>query len=534
MNGTQKALSLLLCAALCFGLLVFPAAAEDALPESPHPYENNCEQTWEYTYPDDVNGFFMTFSEDTSLEPQALIFLDENGETVILSLDEVIDMELLLEEDPESEEAERIAAYLDSLEQQGFKVGDRVEIYTEEEFIGFYYGDELSGRTVYVPGRTVTIALYSDDSGTDYGFKVESVSATPPEGVLTVSCYLDGDAPCAVECFREGDETYLPSLRGLVRDDKVCVGWSDVPGGPVAYGEYEVFTVMENLSLYAVETDILLLPEEVFYFDNYDDPFLVNSVTLTLEGMEMPPVGNYYLRMNEQLALLGNFGKTLGITPLGLASMRNAMLYPATLWIGSDVGMSLAAALQHCGKADLLSVQEGAENVRDLEGTPEVISLINYYQAQDTVVEGALTGAYLPGSAWYRLQLQKVYETVAGGDIVLFQWSADGLTNHTVLLTAAFDDARGNHVLLAYDPDLSISYAEGRVYSQFTISPDYSSVSSNYSEIRTFAWCCDFSGFEAFRPDGSGSAASWYTGVFNRLKTFFEMLKEWLSAFTTR
>ena len=32
--------------------------------------------------------------------------------------------------------------------------------------------------------------------------------------------------------------------------DKVCVGWSDVPGGPVAYGEYEVFTVTENLSLY--------------------------------------------------------------------------------------------------------------------------------------------------------------------------------------------------------------------------------------------------------------------------------------------
>ena len=533
MNGTQKALSLLLCAALCFGLLVFPAAAEDALPESPHPYENNCEQTWEYTYPGDENGFFMTFSEDTSLEPQALIFLDENGETVILSLDEVIDMELLLEEDPESEEAERIAAYLDSLESQGFKVGDRVEIYTEEEFIGFYSGDELSGRTVYVPGRTVTIALYSDDSGTDYGFKVESVSATPPEGVLTVSCYLDGDAPCAVECFREGDETYIPSVRGLIRDDKVCVGWSDVPGGPVAYDEYEFFTVTENLSLYAVETDLLLLPEEVFSFGNYDDPFLVNSVTLTLEGMEMPAIGNYYLRLNERLALLRNFGKTLGITPLGLIAMRNAMLYPATLWIGSDVGMSLAAALQHCGKADLLSVQEGAENVRDLEGTPELISLINYYQAQDTVVADALTGAYLPGSAWYRLQLQKVYETVAGGDIVLFQWSADGLTNHTVLLTAAFDDVQGNHVLLAYDPD-SYSYAEGYVYSFFTISPDYSSIASNYSEIRTFAWCGDFSGFEAFRPDGSGSAASWYAGVINRLKAIIEMFRELLSSFSLR
>lgn len=534
MNGTKKALSLLLCAALCFGLPVFPAAAGNALPESPHPYENNCEQTWEYTYPGDVNGFFMTFSEDTRLEPHALIFLDENGETVVIPMDEVIDMELLLEEDPESEEAERIAAYLDSLEQQGFKVGDCVEIYAEEEFIGFYYGDELAGRTVYVPGRSVTIELYSDDSGTDYGFRVKSVSATPPEGVLTVSCYLDGDAPYTVECFREGDETLIPSVRGLVRDDKVCVGWSDVPGGPVAYDEYEVFTVTENLSLYAVETDILLLPEEVFYFDNYDDPFLVNGVTLTLEGFELPMIGNYYLRMNERLALLRNFGKTLGITPLGLASMRNAMLYPATLWIGSDVGMSLAVALQHCGKADLLSVQEGAENVRDLEGTPEVISLINYYQAQDTVVEDALTGAYFPGSAWYRQQLKKIYEIVAGGDIVLFQWSADGLTNHTVLLTAAFDDARGNHVLLAYDPDLSISYAEGRVYSHFTISPDYSSIASNYSEIRTFAWCGDFSGFEAFRPDGSGSAASWYAGVFNRLKTFFEMLKEWLSAFTAR
>ena len=79
MNGTKKALSLLLCAALCFGLLVFPAAAGNELPESAHPYENNCEQTWVYTYPDDVNGFFMTFSEDTRLEPHSLIFLPCKG-----------------------------------------------------------------------------------------------------------------------------------------------------------------------------------------------------------------------------------------------------------------------------------------------------------------------------------------------------------------------------------------------------------------------------------------------------------------------
>ena len=44
MNVTKKVLSLLLCAALCFGLTVFPAAAKNTLPESAHPYENNCEQ----------------------------------------------------------------------------------------------------------------------------------------------------------------------------------------------------------------------------------------------------------------------------------------------------------------------------------------------------------------------------------------------------------------------------------------------------------------------------------------------------------
>ena len=536
MNTTKKILSVLLSALLCFGLLVFPAAAEDTLPESAHPYENDCDEIWEYTYPGEVNGFYMTFSEDSYLEPMSAIFMDENGETVTFTMDEMDEMYRILDEEPDSEEAARIDEYLSSLEYVDLKWGDSLMVYCEQGMIGEYDGDMLSGRTMYIPGNYVTLELYSDESVTEYGFKVESVSETAPEGVLTVSYYLEEDAPELVLCYKEGDEDYIYYNAGILSDNGACVGWSAERGGELLYGGGEEIVVTESLSLYPVYTELLLRPEEVYSFDNDYDPFSVNSVTVDYEGMELF-FSNYYMQREDLFSLLKAYSKTLGITPLGLAAIREALLSPVSLWGGSCYGLSLTVALQHYGMLDLISTQEGAECVRDLEGTPELVSCINYYQTQEVPALMTQTTANFPGSAWYKMQLQNICETVAGGDIVLFglfEGHTYDSAGHSVLLVGAYDDPQGNHNLIAYDSNFGSAFAGGYAYTIFTVSPDYSSITSDFYPVVGFDWLSDFSGFDSFKIDGTGDSMSWYRSVINHLKAFIEMLKAFFAAFSVR
>ena len=68
MRRFHQILSLLLCAALLLPCCGLSAAAEGALPESAHDYADNLEQRWDYTYPGEARGLFVTFSEDTWVE----------------------------------------------------------------------------------------------------------------------------------------------------------------------------------------------------------------------------------------------------------------------------------------------------------------------------------------------------------------------------------------------------------------------------------------------------------------------------------
>lgn len=537
MKRSKKILSLLLCVALCFSLFVFQVDADDALPQSAHPYENNCDETWEYTYPGDPDGFFITFSEDTYLEPGSLLFLDENGERVALTDAEMMEMYRVLEEEPDSEEAARIEGYLNSLTFDSIKQGDIFVLFAGEEIRGIYSGDALAGRTVYVPGCTVKLELISDESETAYGFKVQSVSQTAPAGVCTVSYYLNGEKPNPIRCLQAGEMECIPSNAGFLTDDRACIGWSNTPDGELLYTGGEVIAVTESISLYSVYTDILLRPDESYSFDNDYDSFAVTGVSVNYEGVELLTLTNYYMERADVLALLKNYSKTLGITPLGFVAIREALLYPVALWSGSCYGLSLTVALQHYGMLDLLSLQEGAEAVCDLEATPELVSLINYYQAQEVTASMTQTTANYPGTAWYRMQLKKMYEIVAGGDIVLFGLFSGHTYDsigHSVLLTGAYDDMEGNHVLIAYDPNYSGSYADGIALTLFYISPDFSEIYSDEYEITGFNWLSDFSGFESFRIDGTGDSMSWHRSVIAHLKAFIEMIRELFTAFSIR
>lgn len=122
---TAKALDGSGCSSVCTVTVTNNAhmAQEISEMESPHPYEANCRDFWQYTLPG-ADTIAVTFSEETCAE--------ENF--------------------------------------------DYIKIYgIDKELIGTYTGSELSGRTIKILGDTVRIKIVSDDSGADYGFKVSEI-----------------------------------------------------------------------------------------------------------------------------------------------------------------------------------------------------------------------------------------------------------------------------------------------------------------------------------------------------------------------
>ncbi len=93
--------------------------------QSNHPYDNDCDQTWTI-HRDGAVRIDVTFTEDTYTESDY----------------------------------------------------DYIYIYDgDDELIGSYSGDELSGKTITVNSDTVKIRLTSDSSGTEYGFALAKIEA---------------------------------------------------------------------------------------------------------------------------------------------------------------------------------------------------------------------------------------------------------------------------------------------------------------------------------------------------------------------
>lgn len=98
--------------------------------QSPHPYENNCSDSWQYT----LNGaskLNVRFNEETEME-------------------------------------------------DGF---DYIRLYDKNNtLVGTYTGKELAGKTVSVTGDTIRIKLDTDKAGTAWGFAVDSVTKAEDSG----------------------------------------------------------------------------------------------------------------------------------------------------------------------------------------------------------------------------------------------------------------------------------------------------------------------------------------------------------------
>ena len=109
--------------------VVTPVSSEDVLMpeyvlESEHPYANEIDETYEYVHPETVDYLAVTFSEETYTE-----------------------------------------------------YNDRIYLYDENDNqLGSYYEyEELSGKTINIPGSSFKIRLVTNYSSTAFGFAIESV-----------------------------------------------------------------------------------------------------------------------------------------------------------------------------------------------------------------------------------------------------------------------------------------------------------------------------------------------------------------------
>ena len=152
--------------------------------QSKHPYDENVHEVYVYNGAENAKNLYLTFSEDTQFEEYSdyLYIYDANGEEV-----------------------------------------------------GSYTGDELSGKTITVPGSYVKLVLNTDSSNNEYGFRVVSVTDsiectihTFGDWVITedATCTEKGSKirVCSVCEYEEVEE--IPALGHDIADDDWFVDYN--------------------------------------------------------------------------------------------------------------------------------------------------------------------------------------------------------------------------------------------------------------------------------------------------------------------
>ena len=200
--------------------------------ESAHNYPENCQNVWIYTLPGST-GLEVAFDEKTAVEK---------------GFDELV-------------------------------VSDG-----EGNVIGTYTGTELAGQTVSVPGDTVRITLISDEGGTDWGFKVTSV--TPAGGehshnygswttVKDANCTETGTRQQKCSCGDTKTET-VPALDHNF-ENGICTRCNTPepvkPDGPEIQGVKRLAGESRYETSFAIATEM----KKVLGIDKFEAVVLANS-----------------------------------------------------------------------------------------------------------------------------------------------------------------------------------------------------------------------------------------------------------------
>lgn len=550
----KKILCILLSAVLLTGCLLLPASAAGAYPESRHNYEDNCCDIQSYTYPGEADGVFITFSTST--------FLKTGQRVHVLEGEDVTDEQLL------------------EFAENGYVLtgGDHLTVeYGDGQLYGVFTGSELTGKTIYVPSRTFRLILVSDKTGNAYGYRVTDVSAEAPADTAIVNFYTEDGVVTAA--FADGAYLQLHNaFRNKVSGNKAIIGWHledgrefyynnepknkeffDYPAfdwdayyrGDIGYDEYEEYYDARNAAYYhwRYETDLVLeggklynltpiycyaaiRPDETFSFTNSTDVFEVDGI------------GYYYTDEHFYRQYL-NYGAAFALTPLAplasAACVAVTVVWPTLEFNGSCCGFPIAVLMQHNGKIDLLK-EQNVSTVSELKPTEDMISLLNFYNVQAVPCELTNNMGLEVGTKDFTRQLKKLYDTVAGGKPVYFEYlygdqhilrsvfrlDIDKISAvHGILITAAYTDDKGNHILLG-DNNMYSSYCKGNP-QVFYINSDFTKFYDDFDdECKCFSWSADVDRYETFKADGVSNPFSWHISFFkNIFENLFELITDW-------
>ncbi|MBR3816546.1 MAG: hypothetical protein IKJ27_07460 [Clostridia bacterium] len=503
MKKYKALLSSVLAIILLCSCIVLPANAQQTLPESEHRYKNDFYGEWDYTHSNkDAEGLFVTFSDNTYVED------GDDYYNIYFEGNEDITIEDVLEEGEQN------------------KIGDIISIYDSKlNLVGVYQGDELSGQTVYVPDSSFKITLITDGSLTAYGFKVTNVTDELPEGA-TIFRYHMPDGSVKADIAYEYDSTLTVNeyLMHVISGDEAIIGWKLPSGEDWYYASDSVYdTYMEESGVYdfyAISTPVQLLPTDVYGFTN-------SSRYFTFDG------DRYYMTKEHQLRLVSSTCLAGGTIPLALpAGILATVLstYSTWDWNGACIGFANTVCLQKKGILDVVSTQPGATCVRDLKPTPELISLLNYYNAHSAATIVPKDKAFKPGSAEYTRQLKKLVKSALDGNLILFEFFPieEELSNmftvyHGIVITGAYEHPDGGYVLLYYDENDG-SYARDGECNYLYVPADYSQIYGEYSNLMIF-WTDSFEEFRSFDPDIENSNIFSFRIEF--FKHLLELIREW-------
>ena len=499
-NRILKLSCLLLSCLLFFGALPV-SAGQPPLPESDHPYANGVTDVKTYADPAAARGLFVTFSEDTWVEPYESRWILIPGPTDI-TVGDVLS--------------------------HWVRSGDYIALMdADRRTVGTFSGDALAGKTVYVPTASFEILLNADGDTNGYGYKVTGVRPATADEVRRITYHdaYTGLSQSFLAPRGEGgyflEECELQDTECL-RDGFAFSGWATVPGGGVVFDpEGEIPAGMGDMELWAVWTPLSLRSDEVLSFSNSSWYF---------EGGDRE---NYYLSAEDYRAMQLNLYKTYGLGPVP-GPVLSAVLatYPDWDWRGSCYGMSTVVALQHYGYIDLLGPQN-ASSVSDLQADDALISRINYYQSQAATSWLTENKAYVIGSDSYRAQLRRIFASVQAGNTVMFTYYPDKAfldTGHTVLFTGAYTRADGSHVLIAYNCNDAWSYLDSYYDDHFVITPDFSAITDDWDdEIGAFNWTDKYDQFASFDASVKGNPLTWYKALLRHLLDLMNTLKTMIS-----
>lgn len=521
MKKFKSAIALLLCVLMlvpALSLGSFAEGEEESLyPESEHYYQNNYYNEWTYTHPEEAEFLFITFSDDTHTEPGRFFGSDMYFDSSVISLRDVI---------------ERWSQY--------GKIGDYISIFDgNNNLIGVYQGWKLAGETIVVPGSSFKITLTTDATITAYGFKIDSISTELPDyETLTVydfgngkdkEVYLNDDYGSAIIINAKSYGKIVDGKAvigweyedGTVYEPPVCGSWTDWWYGPKTEDDKQIYRFK------AVKTPVTLEKSDVYSFTNSDEYFNVDGE------------GRYYMKKEDYLRLVASACVIHGVGPYALpAAVTSTILlgYPKFTWNGSCIGFTTTVCLQKKGIFDVVKTQEGATCVNDLKPTSDLISLMNYYNAQAALTTLTKNQSSAKTPKEFSRQLKKMFESAESGNLVLLEYligdselnAIGNLAYHGFAISGAYTDSYGRHVLLYYD-DNDARYGDEGICSACWIEPDFSAIHTDYGDLQTIFWTDEFEAYKSIDYNGEDNSIKYYwIEYFSRI---FKLLKEWFETY---